>query len=131
MAQISSITQFSVVNGAGYKNPTRTKDVDFEGRVGVNPISWLTVGGGFYSGHLGQITAANENFPKHTATRFDGLVAVNIIGIHVGGEWYQAKNYKTVNTLAASRVRHFGRGKHGGRGPCQRQGQRLLDLGVL
>jgi len=94
--------QFSVVNGGGFKNPTRTKDVDFEGRVGVNPLSWLTVGGGFYSGHLGQITAANENFPKNTATRYDALAAVSIIGIHVGTEWYQAKNYKTVNTLAAS-----------------------------
>jgi hypothetical protein len=94
--------QFSVVNGAGYKNPSRTKNVDFEGRIGVNPIEWLTVGGGFYSGHLGQITAVNENFPKHTATRYDALVAVSIIGIHVGTEWYQAKNYKTVNTLAAS-----------------------------
>jgi hypothetical protein len=94
--------QFSVVNGAGYKNPSRTKDVDFEGRVGVNPLSWLTVGAGFYSGHLGQITAANENFPKHTATRYDALAAININGIHFGGEWYQAKNYKTINTLAAS-----------------------------
>jgi hypothetical protein len=93
---------FSVVNGGGYKNPTRTKDVDFEGRVGVNPISWLTVGAGFYSGHLGQITAANENFPKNTATRADLLAGINIIGIHFGGEWYQAKNYKTVNTAAAS-----------------------------
>lgn len=93
---------FSIVNGGGYKNPTRTKDVDFEGRVGVNPISWLTVGAGFYSGHLGQITAANENFPKNTATRADLLAGINIIGIHFGGEWYQAKNYKTVNTAAAS-----------------------------
>jgi hypothetical protein len=94
--------QFSVVNGAGYKNPSRSKDVDFEGRVGVNPISWLTVGAGFYSGHLGQITAANENFPKNTATRYDALAAVNIIGIHAGIEWFQAKNYKTVNSVAAS-----------------------------
>jgi hypothetical protein len=94
--------QLSVVNGGGYKNPTRTKDVDVEGRVAVNPISWLTVGGGFYNGHLGQITATTENFPKNTATRYDALVGVNIIGIHAGIEWFQAKNYKTVNSLAAS-----------------------------
>lgn len=93
--------QLSVVNGGGYKNPTRTKDVDVEGRVGVNPISWLTLGGGFYSGHLGQITATNENFPKNTATRYDALAAVNIIGIHAGVEWFQAKNYKTVNSASA------------------------------
>jgi len=94
--------QLSVVNGGGYKNPTRTKDVDVEGRVAVNPIQWLTVAGGFYTGHLGQITAANENFPKNTATRYDVLAAVNIIGIHAGIEWFQAKNYKTINTLGAS-----------------------------
>jgi hypothetical protein len=93
---------FSIVNGGGYKNPTRTKDVDFEGRVGVNPLSWLTVGAGFYSGHLGQITAANENFPKNTATRADLLAGINISGIRFGGEWYQAKNFKTVNTAASS-----------------------------
>jgi hypothetical protein len=93
---------FSIVNGGGYKNPTRTKDVDYEGRVGVNPIDWLTLGAGFYSGHLAQITAANENFPKNTATRADVLAGIHIAGIHFGGEWYQAKNYKTVNTLAAS-----------------------------
>jgi hypothetical protein len=93
---------FSVVNGGGYKNPTRTKDVDFEGRVGSNPLSWLTVGAGFYSGHLGQVTAANENFPRNTATRYNLLAGINIIGIRFGGEWYQAKNYKTVNTPATS-----------------------------
>lgn len=94
--------QLSVINGAGFKNPSRSKSVDVEGRVGVNPLSWLTLGGGFYSGHLGQINAANENFPRNTATRYDALAAVNIIGIHVGTEWFQAKNYKTVNTLATS-----------------------------
>ena len=92
----------SVVDGAGYKNPTRTKDVDVEGRVGVNATDWLTLGAGFYNGHLGQITAANENFPRNTATRYDFLAGIHIVGIHVGGEWYQAKNYKTVNSLAAS-----------------------------
>jgi hypothetical protein len=94
--------QFSVVNGGGYKNPTRTKDVDFEGRVGVNPLPWLTVGAGFYSGHLGQVTATNENFPKHTATRTDVMGAINLKGVRFGGEWYQAKNFKTVNNAATS-----------------------------
>jgi hypothetical protein len=92
----------SVLNGGGYKNPTRTKYVDFEGRVGVTPVDWLTVGAGFYDGHLGQVTAANENFPRNTATRWDLVAGVNITGIRVGAEYFQAKNYKTVNSLAAS-----------------------------
>ncbi len=92
----------SVVNGGGYKNPTRTKSPDFEGRVGVKPLDWLTIGAGFYSGHLGQITATNDAFPRNTASRFDGVVGVNVSGLRVGGEYFSAKNYKTVNNLAAS-----------------------------
>ncbi len=92
----------SVVNGGGYKNPTRTKDVDFEGRVSIKPVDWLTAGVGFQSGHLGQITATNQSFPSNTASRFDAAVGVNKSGFRVGGEYFQAKNYKTVNSLAAS-----------------------------
>jgi hypothetical protein len=92
----------SMVNGGGYKNPTRTKDLDFEGRISSKPVSWLTLGVGFYSGHLGQITAANENYPSNTASRFDALAAVSFQGLKVGVEYFTAKNYKTVNNLAAS-----------------------------
>ncbi|MBV9345033.1 MAG: hypothetical protein JOZ03_08605 [Gammaproteobacteria bacterium] len=92
----------SVLNGGGYKNPTRTKDVDLEGRVHVKPIEWLTLGAGFYSGHLGQVTASNDTFPTNTATRFDGVVGVDVAGLRVGVEYFNAKNYKTVNNLAAS-----------------------------
>ncbi len=92
----------SVVNGGGFKNPTRTKDVDFEGRVSVKPVDWLTAGVGFQSGHLGQITASNESFPSNTASRLDAAVGVNKSGFRIGGEYFQAKNYKTVNSLAAS-----------------------------
>jgi hypothetical protein len=88
----------SVVNGAGFKNPTRTKDVDFEGRVGVSPVPWLTLGAGYYSGHLGQITTANESFDSNTATRHDFAVGVIVAGLRVGAEYFNAKNYKTANT---------------------------------
>src|SRR5450755_550398 len=88
----------SVLDGAGFKNPTRTKDVDFEGRVGVSPISWLTLGAGYYTGHLGQITAANEDFERNTATRYDAVVGVNIVGWRVGAEYFNARNYKSAST---------------------------------
>jgi hypothetical protein len=93
---------FSIVDGAGYKNPTRTKTPDYEGRISVVPVTWLTVGAGFYAGHLGQVTATNENFPRNTATRFDGIVAVNVSGVRAGVEYFTAKNYKTVNNAALS-----------------------------
>jgi hypothetical protein len=89
----------SVVNGGGYKNPTRTKDVDFEGRVAVKPVEWLSAGVGFYDGHLGQINASNETFPSNTATRLDATVGVVYSGLRVGGEYFSAKNYKTVKDI--------------------------------
>lgn len=91
----------SVVNGGGYKNPTRTKDVDFEGRITAKPFDWLDVGVGYYNGHLGQVTAANDDFPTHTATRWDALVSFNYAGARLTGEYLDAKDYKTVNSVTA------------------------------
>jgi len=87
----------SVVNGAGYKNPSRSKDVDVEGRIGISPMPWLTIGAGFYNGHLGQITAANEDFDRNTATRYDLVAGVNVSGLRVGAEYFNAKNYKSAS----------------------------------
>lgn len=92
----------SVVNGGGYKNPSRSKDVDFEGRIGVLPVSWLTLGAGFYSGHLGQVTAVNSGFAQNTATRWDLTAGVNIVGFRVGAEYFDAKNYKAASALTGS-----------------------------
>jgi hypothetical protein len=92
----------SVVNGGGFKNPTRTKFVDAEVRVGAKPLDWLTVGVGGYEGHLGQVNASNQDFPNNTAVRFDGVAAVTWQALRVGVEYFHAKDYKTVSTLAAS-----------------------------
>ncbi|HEY4449609.1 MAG TPA: hypothetical protein VGN03_13465 [Steroidobacteraceae bacterium] len=92
----------SAVNGGGYKNPTRTKYVDFEGRVAVKPVPWLTAGLGYYSGHLGQVNATNQDFPTNTASRYDVVIGVVLQGLRVGGEYFEAKNYKTVKDLATS-----------------------------
>src|SRR5690348_10649232 len=46
----------SVVNGGGYKNPSRSKGVDIEGRVGFVPFEGMIVAVGGYSGHLGKET---------------------------------------------------------------------------
>jgi hypothetical protein len=93
---------FSIVDGAGYKNPTRTKSPDYEGRISAVPVQWLTVGAGFYAGHLGQVNATNQDFAQHTATRYNLAAGVNISGWRAGLEYFTAKNYKTVNSLAAS-----------------------------
>ena len=91
----------SVVNGGGYKNPTRTKYVDFEGRLTSKPFQWLDVGVGYYNGHLGQVTVTTENYPTNTASRWDGFVSFNYAGFRLSGEYIDAKNYKTVNSVTA------------------------------
>jgi hypothetical protein len=88
----------SVVNGGGFKNPSRSKYVDWEGRIGLTPVEWLTFGAGFYSGHLGQINTANQDFPNNTASRWSVLAAVHAAGFRIGAEYWDAKNYKTGNT---------------------------------
>jgi hypothetical protein len=93
---------FSVVNGAGYKNPSRVKSPDYEGRISVVPVKWLTVGAGFYAGHLGQVTATNQDFKYRTAMRYNGVVGVNLAGVRAGVEYFSAHNFKTVNNLANS-----------------------------
>jgi hypothetical protein len=87
----------SIVNGGGFKNPSRSKSVDYEGRVGVSPVSWLTLGAGFYSGHLGQINTSNQDFPKNTASRWDVALGVHAGGFRIGGEYFDAKNYKSAS----------------------------------
>jgi hypothetical protein len=92
----------SAVDGAGFKNPTRTKTIDVEARISYVPIKGLTFAIGGYRGKLGQVTVANENFDQNTATRFDAAIGYSIAGFRVGGEYVDAKNYKTVNNVTAA-----------------------------
>jgi hypothetical protein len=87
----------SIVNGGGFKNPSRSKYVDYEARVGVSPVSWLTFGAGFYNGHLGQVNTSNQNFPTNTASRWDVALGVHAGGFRIGGEYFDAKNYKSAS----------------------------------
>jgi hypothetical protein len=85
---------FGVIDGGGYKNPTRTREPDYEGQVGVKPLSWLNIGAGFYTGHLGQITETNVDYARNTATRWDALVGILRGPLRLGAEYFDAKNYK-------------------------------------
>ena len=93
---------FSVLNGSGYKNPSRSKKVDFEGRISSKPTDWLDLGVGVYTGHLGQVTYANDSYSQNTVTRLNALAAVHFGGFKFGGEFISAKNYQTVAALAGS-----------------------------
>jgi hypothetical protein len=92
----------SVINGGGYKNPTRTKSVDIEGRVSVEPIKGLTFAVGFYNGKLGQETETNS--AEHTAQRVDALVAYVNGPFRTGVEYFQATDWKQVQTVATDKA---------------------------
>ncbi|HXO20317.1 MAG TPA: carbohydrate porin [Thermoanaerobaculia bacterium] len=89
--------QFSAENGRGYSNPARSKSVDFEGRIGIEPIKGLNLAVGGYTGKRGLETDAAP--AKHTASRSDALVAYVSDRFRVGGELFNAKNWNSVTTV--------------------------------
>lgn len=94
--------QFSLLNGKGYSNPTRTKSVDLEGRVSVEPVKGFTLAAGGYSGKRGNDTDAVP--AKHTAERLDGLVSYVSDRFRIGGEYFAAKNWNNVTTVATDKA---------------------------
>ena len=97
--------QISAENGRGFSNPTRSKSVDFEGRVSFTPVKGLNLAVGGYSGKRGLETDAAP--AKHTATRQDALVAYSTEFFKVGGEYFQAKNWNNVTTVATDKSDGF------------------------
>jgi hypothetical protein len=94
--------QMSAINGAGYKNPSRSNHVDFEGRVGLQPIKGLMFGVGAYDGDLGKDTQSSPAL--HSARRYDAMAAWNRDGLRLGAEWFTADNWKNVTTPATDKA---------------------------
>lgn len=88
----------SVINGGGYKNPTRTQSMDVEGRLSFTLFQGLTAGLGFYSGKLGKDVEASATPAVHTATRFDALLAYKNDFFNLGGEYFSADNWTSVTS---------------------------------
>ncbi len=82
----------SMVNGNGYKNPSRSKSMDIEGRISATPVKNLTLAAGFYSGKLGQETQAIST-ATNTATRVNFLADYRFSIVNVGAEYFSADNY--------------------------------------
>lgn len=95
----------AVENGRGFSNPTRSKGVDFEGRVSLTPVKGLNLAVGGYSGKRGLETDAAP--AKHTATRGNALVAYGTDRFKIGGEYFQAKNWANVTTVATDKSDGF------------------------
>ncbi|MDE2460624.1 MAG: carbohydrate porin [Gammaproteobacteria bacterium] len=81
----------SLVNGGGYKNPTRTKSMDWEGRWAFYPVSGLVIAIGGYTGDLGQNTATTPAL--NTANRQDALIAYKTEVVTLGTEYFHASNF--------------------------------------
>jgi len=93
---------FSVVNGKGYSSPSRSKTVDFEGRVSIEPVEGLTFGIGGYSGKRGLETDAAP--AKHTASRFDAVANWVVGPVKIGGEYFTAHDWNQVTTVAQDKA---------------------------
>jgi len=94
---------FSAVNGAGYKTLSRSSNtVDLEGRISVNPIRPITLGVGGYTGKLGK-SADNLPDTPHRATRWNAVAAYSAGPVRAGIEYFWAKNWNNVTTLASDK----------------------------
>ena len=93
----------SVVNGAGYKNPTRSNSMDFEARAGYMPVQGLTLAIGGYSGKLGKdVEGATPT--QHTAQRADALAAYVDGPLRLGAEYFHVKDWNQVTTVAEDKA---------------------------
>jgi hypothetical protein len=92
----------SVVNGAGYKNPSRSKGVDVEGRLAWEITPEFAVALGGYSGYLGQDKQTNSAEKRYS--RGDVMIAYASPVFRLGGEYFTAKNLGQVQQTIASPV---------------------------
>lgn len=86
--------QLSVVNGRGYKNPSRSKSVDVEGRVGYQPVEQMVIAVGGYTGKRGNDVQGGAS--TRNATRGDALVAWRDKSFGIGAEYFSANNWDDV-----------------------------------
>jgi hypothetical protein len=97
--------QLSALNGRGYSDPTRSKGVDFEGRIGFQPVKGFNLGVGAYSGKRGLDTDAVP--ARHTATRVDAAIGYVGDRLRIGGEYFRADDWNTVTSAASDKSDGF------------------------
>jgi hypothetical protein len=84
----------SAITGAGYKNPTRSESLDFDGRVDFEPVDGLTLALFYRTGKRGLDKQTVTTF--HTADRSEVLAAYVKPKFRVGVEYFQADNWNQV-----------------------------------
>ena len=88
----------SLLNGGGYKNPTRSSTMDTEARIGFMPIDGLTIALGLYSGKLGKDIDSSTTPAIHTAERETALFAYVKKSLRIGVEYFNADNWNQVTS---------------------------------
>ncbi|MGN6090888.1 MAG: porin [Luteibacter jiangsuensis] len=86
--------QLSVVNGRGYRNLSRSKSVDAEGRFGYSPLEQMVIAVGGYTGKRGNDVESGA--PTRTATRGDALVAWRDKTFGAGVEYFHSENWDDI-----------------------------------
>ena len=92
----------AALNGNGYKNPSRSKGLDFEGRLSFAPTEQTVIGVGAYSGTLGKEKQTVNAL--HTANRVDFLAAYMSGNTRLGVEYFQANNWNNVTSVASDKA---------------------------
>lgn len=92
----------AALNGNGYKNPSRSKGLDVEGRLSYAPTANTVVGVGAYSGTLGKEKETVDAL--HTANRVDVMAAYASGNTRFGVEYFQANNWNNVLTAASDKA---------------------------
>ena len=90
---------FAMVNGGGYKNPSRTNSVDWEGRVSIEPTKGLVFAVGGYSGYLGK--DSNAAPAKQKASRVSLLAAYSTSKLNLGLEYFTEDNWGNTTGVAS------------------------------
>lgn len=89
----------SVIDGAGYKNPVRSKSMDVEGRLDAN-LGKVVLAVGGYSGRLGKDVPGGPAV-RRKAQRLNALAAYVDGRFRLGVEYFSARNWNNVVTAEA------------------------------
>ncbi|TCV94800.1 hypothetical protein EC912_103285 [Luteibacter rhizovicinus] len=92
--------QLSVVNGRGFRNPSRSDSVDAEARFGYSPIEQMVIAVGGYTGKRGNDVQNGQ--PTRDASRGDFMVAWRDKTFGVGGEYFHAQNWDDILKYAGT-----------------------------
>jgi hypothetical protein len=94
----------SLLNGGGYKNPTRSKGMDAEGRIGFMVFDGFTISLGFYNGKLGKDIEGSATPAVNTASRETALITYVKKSVRLGVEYFTADNWNQVTTVAKDKA---------------------------